>query len=135
MNKEAESNMGMMVKVTGVSPLAITRLHEAIETIKPGKAYQDRDGGCRVVDLARIVSCKLDESYGTYTVELKITVKRGRVMLFEHRDGDDGDGKTYFGAYFAPISVLTDLFLLLSAGQQIRIFPENETLVENEKEQ
>jgi len=117
--------MVMMLKITGVEAKAVTPLHEMVAALKPGKDYVDRFGGPGVICLARIVTCKLDETYGTYTIELRVTVKVHGAMFVSHSESQ-------FGEYFAPLSVLTQLFSILSLGQQAQIFPANELLVKDD---
>ncbi|MCX6722181.1 MAG: hypothetical protein NTY04_03250 [Candidatus Staskawiczbacteria bacterium] len=108
----------------------MTKLHEKVKSLKPAKEYQDRMHGCHPIELVRIEGCKLDQTYGTYTIELRITVKCAQAMVL---DNACAEPHTRFGEYFAPMTVLQELFAILSIGQQARIFPDQELLAEDEK--
>ena len=132
MSDGAGSDMIMVVKVMGVSSKALTKLHEWIKNLKPEKAYEDHRGPNEPIRPVSIIGSKLDMSYGTYTIELKITAKCGKAVL---PAGVGGVTSAKFGEYFAPMTVLKELFAILSIGQQTQIFPEKELLAVNGEDQ
>ena len=119
----------MAVKIIGVDSRAVTALHEKVNALKPGESYSDTEAGNSPIDLVRIISCKLDPTYRTYTIELMVMVKCANAMMVR----EHGEGRAHFGEYFAPVTALTDLFPALSLGQQAPLFPEKEFLAEDKK--
>jgi len=120
-------NVEMILKIVGVKPEAITPLHEIAkgELKENPEGFVDRNAACYPIYLARILSVKLDQTYGTYTVELKIMVRCGAAM-----SGPGKEEKTRFGTYFVSGSVLERLLKILSIGQEQTFFRSNSVLVE-----
>jgi hypothetical protein len=128
----AGRDVEMIVKVTGVSPEAISELHKRVKDkrLKPKVRHEegvvnqvlDNDNG-----VVRILKCKMDEIYGTYTVELAI---RLRWLIRLGSSSSSGIPRT-IGEYYTPMSVFNDLMLAMSYGP--RFLPESEVFVTNEK--
>jgi hypothetical protein len=118
--------MVMIVKVTGVAPEAISRLHQKIKEGVFCQPFFRSDDAVKATilkeNLVRVLNSKFEEEKGTYTVEICIKVKTEGTMR-----NYAASNHAKRGYYFMSLPMLQELFSLLSWGQLI--FPDEEKLV------
>ncbi|KKW48321.1 MAG: hypothetical protein UY99_C0005G0030 [Parcubacteria group bacterium GW2011_GWA1_59_11] len=126
------SRMFQIIKIMGIPASSIPSLHEAVAKIRR-TAFREVQvktgrGGVTTDECVRIISSRLDEEYGTYTVEIELDMAiwyngiRRAPFDSDGEDWNEDETGTYYLSQDLPLSIY----------RALGVYPEKPEIVPDE---
>lgn len=126
--KYVGSGVDQIIKVNGVSPSALAKLHEVLDGPNVRSPYQrDHISSSSDILYAELLDAKWNKEHATYTVEIKLRIRELPGIGIINKINRHSSTENMRGVLYAPFSVLRAIYDALG------FYPETEQLVYPEK--